>query len=107
MKRILEWFALRMKCSRPLTDSPAKRHWMPAKKIASVLLFLCAVAGFSAHAVPLRFRLLESTAVSGNVVLLSHFLPKGVTENFRRAAERVSLGSAPAPGAVRQFSREH
>ncbi len=79
---------------------------MLAKTIASWVLFLLAAAPLPVPAAAPGFRLLESATVSSDEVLLSEFLPPGITESFRRAAERVLLGPAPALGAVRQFSRD-
>ncbi len=79
---------------------------MLAKKIVSWALVLSAAATLPVFASESDFRLLESATVSGDQVLLSEFLPPGISESFRRAAERVLLGPAPALGAVRQFSRD-
>jgi hypothetical protein len=74
-----------------------------AHRISFALLLSLCFAVLPLQAGALRIRLLNSAAISSDTVLLSHLLPTNTSERFRRAAERVTLGLAPAPGAIHQF----
>lgn len=71
------------------------------------LLFLTALLAGHGAATPLpgRVRLPETAQVTGQVVLLAHFLPEDAPTPARRAAERVVLGPAPEQNSARAFSR--
>ncbi|MGB2643741.1 MAG: flagella basal body P-ring formation protein FlgA [Candidatus Acidiferrum sp.] len=54
----------------------------------------------------LRIRLLASTEVQSDTILLANLLPASASRNLREVAGQISLGTAPQNGTAREFTRE-